>query len=548
MTRIVRYARMLVPAVMMVLAIGISPASADRSAGVPRLDWQACGSAPGVECATAKVPLDYDERGRGTTKLFLARSPATDRAHRIGSLFINFGGPGGSAADVLEALGTDLFPALNERYDIVGMDPRGVGQSEPSIDCRVNQETDGIYSQPFTTPDNLNVGALVRKDTAYVARCAALNRKILPYVSTANVARDLDLLRRAVGDRKLSYLGFSYGTLVGATYASLFPRNYRAMVLDGPVDATAYMNRPMADLAAQSSGFERALGRFFQACAANQAGCAGFGGSDPWDAFDQLVDRLNATPIPADGYAPDPRPVTGEDVLNAAIVDLYAKQFWPELAGFLADAQNGDGSGIRFLADLAYGRNDDGTFDPGTDRYFTIGAIEQRYPRDLQTYLDAGEQSFAQHDHFWWNNGYIELNYGLFPINGRDTFRGPFRIPPSAVTPLVIATTYDPATPYRGAKRLIGDLGNARLLTMRGDGHTAYGQGSPGCVDTAVEGYLNRGVLPDKGTTCTQDVPFEQPQAQATGPEAPATVAPLRVTPRGVPQIERRRHQRPFVR
>ena len=523
----------------MVLALmfGASAGSASADQGL-RLDWQSCGDAANVQCTTAKVPLDYGSPGEGSTKLFVARSPATDRKHRIGSLFLNFGGPGGTMADIVEAYGADLFPELNQRYDIVGMDPRGVGQSEPSIDCKVNQETDGIYSNPYTTPDNLNVSALIRKDQAYVNRCVALNRKILPYVSTANVARDLDALKSAVGDRKLSYLGFSYGTFLGATYASLFPNGYRSMVLDGPVDATNYINHPMTDLAAQTAGFERALGRFFQVCAANQAGCAGFGGSDPWDAFDQLVDRANQTPIPADGYTADPRPVTGDEVIEATIGDLYAKQYWPELAGYLADAANGDASGLRFLSDLSYGRNDDGTYDPGSDRYFTIGAIEQHYGSGVQNYLDAGEMSYEQHDHFWSNNGYVELNYGLFPIKGRDTYAGPFKIPGSAVTPLVVATTYDPATPFRGAKNLVRDLGNARLLTMRGDGHTAYGNGSPDCIDSSINTYLLDGKLPLTGTTCVQDLPFEQPQATAKARVAPAA-----------PQVEatRRLHERPVA-
>ncbi len=230
--------------------------------------------------------------------------------------------------------------------------------------------------------------------------------------------------------------------------------------------------------------------------------------------------------------------MTGDEVLEATIGDLYAKQYWPELAGFLADAANGDGSGLRFLSDLSYGRNDDGTYDPGTDRYFTIGAIEQRYGPDVQTYLDAGEMSFEQHDHFWSNNGYVELNYGLFPIKGRGVYAGPFKIPGSAPTPLVVATTYDPATPFRGAKNLVRDLGNARLLTMRGDGHTAYGNGSPDCIDSSINTYLLDGKLPAKGTTCVQDLPFEQPQATAKTKLAPAA-----------PQVDatRRLHERPLA-
>jgi pimeloyl-ACP methyl ester carboxylesterase len=490
-----------------------APAAARQAPAVPKLDWQPCGEAPNVTCATAKVPLDYDQPNGRTIDLHLAKSPATDQAHRIGSLFINFGGPGGPAAAAFEAAGAEAFPGLNERYDIIGMDPRGVGQSTPSIDCKVNQETQGIYSIPFTTPDNLNVGALIGKDARYISRCIALNREILPHVSTANVARDIDLLRQALGEDKITYFGYSYGTFLGATYASMFPRNYRAMVLDGPVDADSYINQPLDNLSAQSSGFERALGHFFEACAANQAACAGFGDGDPRDAYDELIDKLNGAPIPATRFPDDPRPVDGDTALAATSLTLYNKGNWPFLAQALADATNGDGSLLRFAADLFWGNNLDGTFDPITDRYFTIGASEQRYPHDVGLYLRAGKRSWSEHEHTWWNNGYIELNYGLYPIRDRDAFFGPFRIPGSSVTPLVVATTYDPATPYRGAKNLVRDLGNARLLTMRGDGHTAYPDNSP-CVDAAVEGYLDEGTLPDPGTKCQQTVPFGAQQQE----------------------------------
>jgi pimeloyl-ACP methyl ester carboxylesterase len=189
---------------------------------VPKLDWQACGTAADVTCTTAVAEL-------------------------------------------------------NKRYDVIGTDPCGVGQSKPSIDCKVHQETDGIHSQPFPTPDNLDPPALVAKDQRYIGRCVALNHDIPPHVSTANVARDIDLLRQALGEDKIAYFGFSYGTFLGSTYASLFATHYSRMVLDGPVDADSYINQPLDDLSEQSTGFERALGHCFEACAINQTACSGFG-------------------------------------------------------------------------------------------------------------------------------------------------------------------------------------------------------------------------------------------------------------------------------
>jgi hypothetical protein len=294
----------------------------------------------------------------------------------------------------------------------------------------------------------------------------------------------------------------------------MFPRNYRRMVLDGPVDADAYVNDPMDDLAEQSTGFERALGHFFEACARDQAACRGFGGTDPRDTYDALVDQAYAAPIPAGGT--DPRAVDGDAILAGTAIALYSKRNWPALAQALADLKANDGTRMRGLADAFWGRLDESTFDPGGDRYFTIGAVEQEYPKgNVGLYLKAGKRSWSEHEHTHWNNGYNELNYGLYPIHARDAFDGPFRIPGSSPTPLVVATTYDPATPYRGAENLVRDLGNARLLTMRGDGHTAYSTGNSACVSAAVDAYVNDGALPAPGTQCTQDVGFPAPSAAA---------------------------------
>ena len=308
------------------------------------------------------------------------------------------------------------------------------------------------------------------------------------------------------------------------------------MVLDGPVNASSYINKPSSDLAAQSAGFERALRRFFQACARDQAACSGFGGDDPAGAFDELVESADSNPIPADGYTVDPRPVDGDDIRWAATGELYLKELWGELGQALAMAQHGDGSLIRELSDLDYERNDDGTYGPGYDTYFTIGATEQRYPRDVDFYLERGEEAWDQFDTAYFNSGYVELNYRLWPARDRDAYAGPFRLRGSRPTPLVIATTYDPATPYRGALRLVRDLGNARLITMRGDGHTAY-PGESTCIDTAAESYVVDLELPAKGTVCRQEVQFEAPAAvQANLQRSVVKAQARRVTGMRVPR------------
>jgi pimeloyl-ACP methyl ester carboxylesterase len=504
---------------LLLLPLLAAPAAADRRA--PALDWTECGD--GFECATFRVPRDYADPSAGKLSLAVTRLPATDPANRIGSLFINFGGPGGPGVETLQAI-PFIFATLNDRFDLVSWDPRGVGQSEPAVDCHVDQERAGLYAQPFTTPETFDFAAWAGRSQAYVRACLDNNRGILPYISTANTARDLDGLRAAVGDAKLTYLGFSYGTFVGATYASMFPNRYRALVLDGALDADQYINEPTAGLQEQSQGFEVALARFFQACAAHKDVCP-FGGDDPAAAFDDLIAAADASPIPA---SIDPlRPVDGDDLRAAGVQSIYAKQLWPLLAIALTEAQAGDATLARLLVDSFYGRLEDGTYDAFADRYFAIGAVEQRYEHDFSTYIKAGKRSYGLFEHAYWNTGYVELPYGLWPVRPRGVFYGPFRASRSAPTVLVVGTRYDPATPYKGSKRLVGDLGNARLLTMRGDGHTAYANGSPTCIDPAVDAYLETLTLPAPGTICQQDVPFALPE-------------PVTATPAGAQALLRR--------
>ncbi len=494
-------------AVLASLALA-GPAHAKHDGGLS-LEWAPCGEA-GAECATASVPKDYDKPRLGTLDVAVAKSPATDPSKRIGSLFFNFGGPGAPAAAYIEAFGgAALFPVLNERFDIVGVDPRGTNGSNP-LDCLANQETEGVYSKPFVTPDTLDVNALLRKDIQYIGKCIR-NNDNLEFLSTANTARDMNAVRAAVGDRKMTYLGFSYGTFLGATIQSLFPGKTRAVVLDGAVDPDQYINDPLDALDEQTAGFERAISRYLIACAADPGACP-FGDGDPKGTLDDLIEQADATPIAA-SETPD-RPVTGDDIRAALASEVYSLGAWAELTDALVALEAGDGQGIREIADGFWGRLPDGSYDPGTDRYFLLSADEQHYPRNVKPFLKAGKSSYQDYDYAFWNHGYSELNWGLYPIRARDAYDGPFRTGRRDPTTLVVATRYDPATTYKQGKRMARQLGNARLLTMTGDGHTAYdGDPSDGynsqCADLAIEAYLIAGTLPAAGTKCEQDaVPF----------------------------------------
>jgi pimeloyl-ACP methyl ester carboxylesterase len=249
------------------LALGAPAASARGAHPAPPVFKPCGGEDPAVQCATLPVPLDYDRPNGKRYGFYFARVPATDPAHKLGTLFFNFGGPGGDIASLFADFGAQIFPELSERYDIIAFDPRGTGGSEGAIDCHANQETEGLYSVPFVTPLNVDPPRLFAKTSAYVRKCLNANRRdVLAHASTANVARDIDYTRRALGLRKISYYGFSYGTFLGATYATLFPHRYDKMVLDGPIDPAQYINRPHQNLEEQTSGFERELGRFLMSC------------------------------------------------------------------------------------------------------------------------------------------------------------------------------------------------------------------------------------------------------------------------------------------
>jgi pimeloyl-ACP methyl ester carboxylesterase len=316
-------------------------------------------------------------------------------------------------------------------------------------------------------------------------------------MSTANVARDLDLLRAAVGDEQLNYLGFSYGTVIGATYATMFPGRARAMILDSPLDVEGYYDRPLENRHVQASGFENALDRFFMFCLAAGPSC-GFGGSDPESAFDDLVATLDLAPL----SSPDPAllpPLNGDLVLAGALNTMYDVSFWPMFAAALAAADAGDpGPMYDYL-----GFNQQGF---GNDATAAVWSVDQRFGRRVDAHLADGEHTYGVFDHFWWLGGYDSLTYALWPVEDRSAFRGPVENPAGANPILVIGITYDPATPFIGAERLTADLGNARLLTYQADGHGAL-TSLDLCLLAPFVDYLNDLTLPPEGARCVDQRP-----------------------------------------
>jgi pimeloyl-ACP methyl ester carboxylesterase len=462
------------PTLLFLTALAVLALAGPASAA-PKLDWKPCKD--GFECATAKVPLDYDHPHGRKIELALTRARAADPKTKLGSVFFHPGGPGGSGVDFIQTAPPQAIAAITRRFDVIGFDARGAAHSRPVIDCKVDQERDGVYSQPFTRPETLDASELVGHTSRYLRRCMKLNGDLMEHMSSADVARDLDQLRAAVGDERLNLIGHSYGTFVGATYASLYPGRVGRMVLDSPIDAETWVNEPFEALREQTAGIEDGLKRFFAATGFSE------------DAFDDLLAQLDEAPLGT---------LDGDDVRIAAMLVTSPRQ-WPAFKGALEAAQHGDGGALRAMTDAFYG----GAL-VNSDLAVAEQALDQRYPHRVGPFLRAGRHAAALFPHFANNNGYSELSYGLLPVSDADAFHGPFHNSSKSGAALVIGTTHDPYTPYVWAKHLTHDLGNARLLTYRGDGHGAVTDLNP-CIIGHMLAYLEAGVLPPEGASCTQE-------------------------------------------
>jgi pimeloyl-ACP methyl ester carboxylesterase len=449
-----------------------------------RISWSRCDSM--YECAVLEVPVDYRDAALGTLSLALKRRTA--RGARIGSLLINPGGPGASGNQAL----VDMLPGmarLNERFDIVGFDPRGVGMSTP-LDCHDTLQT-LIATDP--TPDSdAEWATLDQVSQRFADDCKQKYEKLLPHLGTQNVARDLDRIRAGLGEDKLSYLGFSYGTSIGAWYAELFPGRVRALVLDG---AVSQQLSSLDLLLEQARGFELALSNYFAWCTARTSRCAWMQGKPAAQAFDSLQARIEATTLPAPGY--DRRAGPGEFAL-AVIVPLYGgEQGWQLLSQALLGALRGDGSLLVELADAYLQRDARGEYGNITELNYAVNCVDNAQP-DYAAVRAAESRFQTSAPRF----GVASL--GSLLVCSHWAARGVDAAPPTgqgAPPIVVIGTVNDPATPYAWAESLASELSSGVLLTWEGEGHTAYTRGSR-CIDAAVESYFIDLTVPAAGKRC----------------------------------------------
>ncbi|MFJ7075737.1 alpha/beta hydrolase [Streptomyces sp. NPDC098781] len=460
-----------------------------------KLAWRDCG-VPGFQCATMRAPLDYEKPEAGDTRLAVARKKATGPGARLGSLLVNPGGPGGSAIGYLQQYAGIGYPAeVRARYDMVAVDPRGVARSEP-VECLDGKQMDAYTQTDFTPDDEKETGELVEAYKGFAEGCGADAPGLLRHLSTAEAARDMDILRAALGDDKLAYVGASYGTFLGATYAGLFPDRVGRLVLDGAMDPSLPARRMNLD---QTAGFETAFQAFARDCVRRRDCPLGTKANEVGRNLKAFFEKLDAQPVPAGD--PDGRELGEALATTGVIAAMYDEGAWAQLRDGLSSAmQENDGSGLLVLSDSYYERDGDGRYSNLMFANAAVNCVDLpaafSTPEEVRRALPAFEKASPV---FGEGLAWATLNCAYWPVAATGE---PQRIEAKGAAPIVVVgTTRDPATPYRWARALSRQLSSSRLLTYDGDGHTAYGRGST-CIDDSINAYLVRGTPPTRDKRC----------------------------------------------
>jgi pimeloyl-ACP methyl ester carboxylesterase len=455
-----------------------------------RLDWTECG---GFDCTTVTAPLDWADPGAGEIELSVIRSRAEGAGEPIGSLLTNPGGPGASGVGLIrDSVSFAVGDAVRERFDVIGFDPRGVGEST-AVRCYDASDMDSYL---FDIPEGERgtdawAGELLDRHADFAAACDAGSDGILPYITTENAARDMDLLRAVLGDAQLNYLGYSYGTFLGATYAKLYPERVGRLVLDGAIDPAV----PGLDVGiTQGIGFESALRAYMASCLEDDE-CP-FRGSvdDAMADLGTLLASVDRDPMEnADGR------MLGADALMTAIISaLYSQDSWSFLTTALTDVLAGDPAVAFQLADFYYNRQEGVYLDNSTEAFRAYNCMD--YPLDSTPEEEAAAEALLAAEAptvapYWIGPDPCEV--WPYPATG---VREPIAAEGAAPI-VVVGTTNDPATPYEWSVSLADQLASGVLVTRVGEGHTGYNKGNA-CVDGAVESYLIDGTVPEDGLRC----------------------------------------------
>ncbi|QKW07344.1 alpha/beta fold hydrolase [Streptomyces sp. NA04227] len=463
-----------------------------------KLSWRSCGG-EGFQCATMKAPLDYEQPSRGHVELAVSRKKATANGRRQGSLLVNPGGPGASAIGYLQSYAALGYPAkVRGTYDMVALDPRGVGRSEP-VTCLDAKGMDAYVRTDVTPDSKAEQDALVAAYKKFAQGCERRSAELLPHMSTVEAARDMDMLRALLGDRRLNYVGASYGTFLGATYAGLFPDRVGRLVLDGAMDPALSARRMNQD---QTAGFETAFQSFAKDCVRRPDCPLGPKGTALPKATANLAaffERADAKPLRTSSKQ---RPLTEALATTGVIAAMYDEAAWSQLRAALnAAMKKKDGTSLLALSDSYYQRETDGKY---TNLMYANAAVNCLdlppafgSPDEVTAALPTFEKASPV---FGRGLAWSALNCSYWPTKPTGK---PRRIEARGAAPiLVVGTTRDPATPYGWARSLATQLDSATLLTYEGDGHTAYNRGSA-CVDAAVNTYLTTGRAPRENTHCS---------------------------------------------
>lgn len=452
------------------------------------LDWSDCGD---FLCSTLTVPLDYRAPAGEAIGVAVLKVPARDPERRLGSLLVNPGGPGAPGTEYAAAADRVFRAPLLDAYDVVGFDPRGTGGSAP-VDCLTDAELDAYVAEDPEPDDEAEILSYIAAVEGFSTGCTARSGDLAAHVTTVEAARDMDVLRAALGESEMAYFGASYGTKLGATYADLFPDRVGRLVLDGAVDLSIDSRQLSLE---QAAGFETALRAYVGDCTGRDSCPLGDSVEGGLDRITDLLDDVDADPLPTD-YDRD---LQVGNAFYGIVAPLYSESSWPVLTRALDEALSGDGTVLLTLSDLYHSRDGSRYLDNSSEAFHAISCLDdpwaitaEEVPAQLRDFEEASPTFggvFA-----WGLTGCLGQEAESSERDRDVTAAG-------AAPIVVVGTTRDPATPYEWAVSLADQLQSGVLVSRDGDGHTGYNSGNA-CVDAAVEDYLLRGTVPDDGLSC----------------------------------------------
>jgi pimeloyl-ACP methyl ester carboxylesterase len=465
------------------------------------IQWGPCKAASsdqaripaGAECGMLSVPVDYTKPDGDVAQLAMVRFAATGQ--KIGSLVINPGGPGESGVEAAASMVSTLPQSVRERFDLVGFDPRGVANSTPAAWCNSDADNDRLRADPTVEYTQEGVDHIEKENKEFVQRCVdKMGDEFLANLGTADVAKDLEAIRASLGDEKLTYLGYSYGTRIGALYAEAYPDKVRAMILDGAVDPNADQ---IEEEIRQAAAFQKAFDNYAADCAQSPDCPLGTDPTKAVDVYKSLVEPLVKNPA----KTKDPRGLSYSDAIVGTILPLYSPNLWRHLTQALSELRDGRGDTMLAMADLYMGRDSDGHYNNSTDVRVAVNCMDKPHITDRAKVVDEDRRTrevapFMSYGEF---TGLAPLDTCAFwpiPATGDQHEIKVSGLPPI----LVVSTTNDPATPYKAGVDLAQQLGGT-LLTFDGTQHTVVFQGNT-CVDDIAARYLVDVTVPPPNTRC----------------------------------------------